>query len=163
MRRRKPIFYVLEENPVYREIVPRCLDATSPDSLITTFDHPGDMLDALAVQPDVVVSEYSFAATEEYNGSNILTAVKEKSPHTKVIFLTAHHNIIDAITSIQSGALDYIPKSKTALDTLIQRMLAVKKHREAIRKSELILIYVKALLLATLTAMAVLLVWYHWV
>ncbi len=159
---KRPLLYILEESPVYREIIPKCLDVTLPGCQIFTFKHPRDLVMALSGKPDLLVSEYSFSAPG-FDGGMILKQVKEKSPQTKVIFLTEHHNIVDAVKSIRSGATDYIPKSKTAFDSLIQKMLLIKENLEYLRKSDRILLLVSILLIAAITVMAGLVVWYQWV
>jgi DNA-binding NtrC family response regulator len=160
MRRKKPVFYILEENPVYREIIPKCLGVTIPDSQITTFDHPEDMLAALAGKPDLLVSEYLFTSPG-YDGFSLLQKVKLTSPKTRVIFLTAHHNITDAILSIRAGAMDYIPKSKTALDTLIRKSLFLKDQLDYLRRSDRSFSFLVTMLITAIFALAVLVAWYQ--
>jgi CheY-like chemotaxis protein len=159
-KRKRPVFYILEENPVYRELIPKCLDIVVPDSQITTFVHPGDMLAALTIKPDLLVSEYSFSFPG-YDGYKILHLIKEKSPGTRVIFLTSNHNIGDAIKSIRAGAMDYIPKSKTALDTLIQKSLFLKENIEYLRKSDRNFLYLAAMLISATVVLAGLVVRYQ--
>jgi DNA-binding NarL/FixJ family response regulator len=159
-KRKKPVFYILEENPVYLEIIPKCLDIIVPDSQITTFVNPHDMLSALTLKPDLLISEYSFSIPG-YNGYKILQLVKKRSPKTRVIFFTAHDDIVDAINSIRAGAIDYIPKSKTALDTFIRKLLFLKEYLEYMRKSDRTFQRLTALLIAATIVLAGLVVWYQ--
>lgn len=158
-KRKRSVFYVLEENPVYREIIPLCISATIPNSQIRTFVHPHEMLTGLSIKPDLLVSEYSFTSTD-FNGERILHLVKDKSPKTRVIFLTAHHNVSAAINAIRAGAMDYIPKSKNALDILIQKFLDVNRHLEYIRKSNRTISRLTLLLALAVMALAGFVLWY---
>ncbi len=46
----------------------------------------------------------------EMNGLQALTLIKEESPQTFVVLMTAHSNLKDAVAAIKEGAYDYIEK-----------------------------------------------------
>ena len=136
MRKRKsPTCFVLDENKVYREIIPSCLDTTIPGSLIKTFSSPEEMLPELELKPDLLVSEYEFSGNS-YNGKILLDLIHEKSPHTSVIFITANHSIQTAVKVIRSGALDYIPKSTSVFDALIRKLIVFRENMDFIHRSD---------------------------
>jgi DNA-binding NtrC family response regulator len=152
-QKRKRLFFVLEENPVYRHLIPMCVDSVNEESDIRVFDNPGDMLLELPLKPDLLISEYAFSG-DRPTGREILNSVKKRSPGTKIIFLTAHHNLKSAISALKSGAYDYIPKSKTALDSLIRKLVVYKNHEDAVyftgRQIKWSLLYLLLLFLALL-------------
>lgn len=55
----------------------------------------------------VVISDVKLP---DANGVELVKTVKEKSPYTEVICLTAYGTIADGVTAIKNGAFDYITK-----------------------------------------------------
>lgn len=65
----------------------------------------------------------------ELSGIEALEKIKEKSPQTFIVLMTAHANLNDAITSIRHGAYDYVekPVSPEKLKTLLNKALGARE------------------------------------
>lgn len=69
---------------------------------------------------DLVITDMKMP---DYSGIEVLKKIKELSPHTLAIIMTAHGTIENAIEAMRLGAFNYILKPFTpdALETLIER------------------------------------------
>jgi len=132
--RKPPVYFVLDENTAYRESIPFCINHTMPPGVIRTFCSPGEMFSQLQLKPLILISEYQFKANDP-DGITIIQTIKEKSPSTSIIFITACHDIHSAVKALRNGAADYIPKSNTVFDTLIQKLLVLRRKMEFNQKS----------------------------
>lgn len=82
-------------------------------SNITALTSPEDLIDLLKkVNFDVALLDmnYSAGATSGKEGFQVLSTIKEISPSTRVIMMTAYGDIDLAIKAIKEGALDFIVK-----------------------------------------------------
>lgn len=57
--------------------------------------------------PDVVICDVKLP---DADGVDLLQTIKQKSPYSEVILLTAHGNVKDAVKSVRNGAFDYLTK-----------------------------------------------------
>ena len=75
---------------------------------VEAFDDPRAFLETLADQPrDLVFSDLKMPHVD---GLGVLNRVKEASPETPVILLTAHGTVATAIEAMKGGAADYLTK-----------------------------------------------------
>jgi len=93
---------------------------------------------ALRFNPDVILLDMNMP---DYSGIEILAKIKEKTPATEVIIITAFGTIQNAVEATKLGAYDYLekPVDNDELLLLISRALEVKRLRREVRelKSEL--------------------------
>ena len=93
---------------------------------------------ALSFNPDVILLDMNMP---DYSGIEILAKIKEKTPTTEVIIITAFGTIQNAVEATKLGAYDYLekPVDNDELLLLISRALEVKRLRKEVRelKSEL--------------------------
>lgn len=77
---------------------------------------------------DLVLSDFRMA---EMNGLELLKAIKEKSPDTMVILMTAYGTIDNAVAAMKAGAYDYLTKpfSLDQIQHAVQRAFEVKDLR----------------------------------
>jgi len=80
---------------------------------------------------DIILLDYHLP---EVDGITLLNELKKKNNETPVIFLTADYSIENAVTSITSGAIDYVPKVLGFVDRLSlavdKASLLIKTRRE---------------------------------
>ena len=75
---------------------------------VTCFESAEELLASFAqMQPDVVVSDIRMHGMD---GLAMLAEIKEAQPELPVIIMTAHSDLDSAVSSIQGGAFEYIPK-----------------------------------------------------
>ena len=84
-------------------------------------------VDVLREQPfDLVVTDFMMP---DMDGLELLAHIRQEYPHLRVIMITAHANVQHAVRTMQTGAIDYIPKpfSTTELVDRVQKALAASK------------------------------------
>ena len=75
---------------------------------VSSFNSADQALDQLGhSRPDVVITDIRMPGT---TGLELLEKVKETRPNIPVIVMTAHSDLDSAVTSIQKGAFEYLPK-----------------------------------------------------
>ena len=75
---------------------------------VTCFESAEELLASFAqMQPDVVVSDIRMHGMD---GLAMLAEIKEAQPELPVIIMTAHSDLDSAVSSIQGGSFEYIPK-----------------------------------------------------
>ena len=81
---------------------------------------------------DLVLSDWQMA---EMNGLELLKTIKEKSPDTVVILMTAYGTISNAVAAMKAGAHDYFTKpfSLDQVQHAVERALEVKELRSQVR------------------------------
>lgn len=67
------------------------------------------------------------------NGMDLLKEIKELSPHTPVVVVTAHGTVSGAVETMKSGASDYLPKpfSATKLHEVVEELISESRGSEA--------------------------------
>ncbi len=82
---------------------------------------------------DLVVTDYRMAGMD---GIKVLEKIKQKSPHTEVMIITAYGSIDLAVEAMQKGAADFITKpfSPQEFRLKIQRMLNKLDQDEKLRR-----------------------------
>lgn len=75
---------------------------------VNAFDSAEAVLDQLSVEePDVVITDIRMPGAD---GLELLSALQTSHPDLPVIVMTAHSDLDSAVSSIQSGAFEYLPK-----------------------------------------------------
>ena len=79
---------------------------------------------------DLVVTDFMMP---DMDGHELLSHIRQEYPSTRVIMITAHANVQHAVRTMQSGAIDYIPKpfSTSELMDRVQKVLASGVHEPA--------------------------------
>src|SRR6476646_5089735 len=77
---------------------------------------------------DVVITDLRMG---EYDGIDVLRAVKEAQPMTEVIVMTAYGTIESAVEAMRVGAFDYIQKPFTEQELIVKVQKALENRRLA--------------------------------
>jgi DNA-binding NtrC family response regulator len=81
-----------------------------------------------AVPVDVVLSDIRMPGA---SGFEVLQAVRQVSPRTAVVLMTAYANVPDAVEAMRLGATDYVAKPLDADEIALVVARAVERWREA--------------------------------
>lgn len=123
--------FIVEDDALYSAILSHYL-SLNPDFVVKKFSTAAAFLKCIHEKPDVVTLDYSLP---DGRGDELLTQIKEQSPDTKIIIVSAQEEIKIAIDLLKKGADDYIVKDAETQDRL---WIAIKNLRENIRlKKEL--------------------------
>jgi two-component system response regulator RegA len=60
---------------------------------------------------------------EDGSGLEVVTALRDSNPNTRIIILTGFGNIATAVSAVKAGAIDYLPKPADA-DVIEKTLLA---------------------------------------
>jgi len=105
---------IIEDEEKTRELLKRAIDKEGYSTLVAS-----DGLEGLQVfrreKPDIVITDVKMPNVD---GLEVLHTVKNISPSTEVILVTAHGEYDTAILALRQGTLDYI-KKPVDLDQLI--------------------------------------------
>lgn len=151
MKKKYPLIFVVEDNKSYSKIVEHHLKNNGYENLMT-FTSGEDCLNELDSKPDIIIQDYKL---QGISGLNVLQRVKKIYPFTEFIFLSAQDSIEIAVSSIKSGAFDYIVKDEVALQRMIQKIENIIKLQR-LRKRYQVMKYIIAI---NLIIAAILIIW----
>ena len=115
---------LIEDDETTRGLLKRAIDKEGYKTLVAADGYEGLEL-FRSEKPDVVITDIKMP---KMDGMEVLHSVKEKSPSTEVILITAHGEYDTAILALRQGTLDYI-KKPVDMDQLI---LSLGRAREKI-------------------------------
>jgi len=127
------VIFIVDNNSLFRRITVQYLNAADFDEILT-FSDADECLKYIDLQPDIIVTELYYGENK-INGIGLLTRIKTLSPKTKVIFLSSSRDLECAIQSVRLGAVDFIVKSKLALDKLILRIKQLTSYNQEMRRA----------------------------
>ena len=98
--------WVIDDERNIRWVLEKAL--TQNGWVVSSFDSADQALNQLThSNPDVVITDIRMPGT---TGLELLEKVKATRPNIPVIVMTAHSDLDSAVTSIQKGAFEYLPK-----------------------------------------------------
>lgn len=98
--------WVVDDERSIRWVLEKALSRDGLD--VTCFEDGQSMLSRLnTMQPDVIVSDIRMPGMD---GLQLLERIKSRFPNLPVVIMTAHSDLDSAVSSIQGGAFEYIPK-----------------------------------------------------
>ena len=114
-----PVIFIVDGNSGYLKVTQQYLSCANYTETLS-FSNIAECVSYLDLNPDIVICD--IPVNTKFSGRNILKQIKEVSPTTEIIFFTSNGNVEDAVDAVNNGALDFIMKSKTAHERLIQKI-----------------------------------------
>jgi DNA-binding NtrC family response regulator len=132
--RKKYLIFVVEDNNTYNHLVVGHLRKNGFTS-VKSFSSGKDCIEAVLNKevPNIIIQDYFM---NEMNGLEVLQKVKKIIPDTEFIFLTGNEDIEVAVTTMKSGAYDYVIKDNVALDKVVNKIQKIIKVFELERKNK---------------------------
>lgn len=114
------LIFVVEDNKVYNRIVTEYLKKNGFDN-IQSYHSGYECFQNLkkGSYPNIVLQDYTL---DDMTGVEVLKKVKDVSPRTEFIFLTANESMEVAVNTIKYGAYDYIIKDEVALKKVVSKI-----------------------------------------
>ena len=107
---------IVEDNKVFREALELLLGLRPEMQVVATVGDGADAAGVVAeVRPDVVLMDYRLPGLD---GVQATRAVKEASPETAVVCLTASANLRERDALLEAGAVDCLRKDD-GLDAIV--------------------------------------------
>ena len=98
--------WVADDEKSIRWVLDKALSKEGLD--VTCFNSAEDLLETFKTEkPDAIVSDIRMHGMD---GLELLAEIKQTCPDLPVIIMTAHSDLDSAVSSIQGGAFEYIPK-----------------------------------------------------
>ncbi len=107
--------FVVEDDPTYSKFLRYVLDL-NPDFEVSFFDTGKDCIAKLHEHPPIITLDYSLP---DMTGEEVLKEIKELSPQSNVIVISAQDKIGTAVELLKQGAYDYIAKDEETKDRLL--------------------------------------------
>ena len=82
---------------------------------VKTYSNPVTALSSISKEIDIVLLDVMMP---QMNGLDLLPKLKEKSPDTKVLIMTAYSTLDKVLNAHRHGANDYVMKPFSSLDAL---------------------------------------------
>lgn len=116
---------VVDDDPEMRDVMAEFLQGLGVEVRVA-----GDGAEALQVfraeRPPLVVTDLKMPGMD---GLELMKAIKEASPRTEIVIITAHADVGSAAQAVQEGAFAYLPKP-FKLETMGERVTqALERHR----------------------------------
>ncbi len=119
----KKSILIIDDEPNLRKLLERMFSLEGYD--VRSFENAKDGLNSVdnfiynAALIDVILPDI--------NGVELTKLIKESSPDTEVIVMTAYANIKDGVEAIKNGAFDYIEKGKDEEEIILKVKQAAEK------------------------------------
>jgi two-component system, NtrC family, response regulator AtoC len=123
--------FIVEDDAWYSSMLEYYL-SLNPDYSIKKFEDAKSVLKELHEKPQVVTLDYSLPDT---TGGELLKQIKELSPETQVVIISAQEDVKVALELLRMGAYDYIVKDEDAKDKLWNTISKIRENADL--KSEL--------------------------
>ena len=128
-----PVIFVVDNNKLFRNLTVQYLNVADFNEILT-FSSADECLKFIDLHPDIIITEL-FYGENKINGIDLLTRIKTLSPKTKVIFLSSSGDMEGAVQSVRMGAVDFIIKSKLALNKLVIRIKQLTIYSSEIKRA----------------------------
>ena len=117
--------WIVDDDKSIRWVLEKALQSSDID--IETFSRPEDILKKISnEEPDVVITDIRMPGMD---GISLLDRIKQESPNTPVIIMTAYSDLDRAVSAFQGGAFEYLSKpfDVDEVVSLVRRAIAHKK------------------------------------
>ena len=121
--------FVVEDDEWYNRLLVHTL-SLNPDYEIQSFTNGKDCLANLHQQPDVITLDYRLP---DMKGLEVLKQIKEINEDIQIILISEQDDIEVVVTLLQSGAFDYIVKSKDIRERLLNTVNNIR-HGSNLKK-----------------------------
>lgn len=115
--------FVVEDDEWYNRLLVHTL-SLNPDYEIQSFTTGKDCLANLHQEPDVVTLDYRLP---DMKGLDVLKQIKEINEDVQIILISEQDDIEVVVTLLQSGAFDYIVKSKDIRERLLNTVNNIRQ------------------------------------
>ncbi len=144
--------FLVDDEPIQNEMLKDYLSENF-DYTIKVYDNGEGAIKDLALSPEIIVLDFHLNAHLQtaQNGIQVLQAIKQAQPATKVIMLSGQDKLEVAVDSMKFGAYDYVVKGETAFSrmgniiTNINELLLIKDESKTLKK---VILFLSILVLA---------------
>ena len=142
----KYLIYVVEDDKLYNHLITEYLKKKNYTNVKSFFSGDECIQSILNKEiPDIIIQDYFM---DDMNGLQVLQKVKKICPTSEFIFLTANESIEVAISTMKTGAYDYIIKDSVALDKVVNKIQKIVKILELEKNNRQIRLFVRLFLSA---------------
>jgi DNA-binding NarL/FixJ family response regulator len=116
---------IVDDHKLYREMMSLALRKEKGIEIVGEVAKQSQIIDAISdLKPDIVLLDNSAL---EMDGIKVLPKIREKSPKTKALILTANRDEFTIIKILKAGAKGYVSTREISISKLVKAIQAV--HR----------------------------------
>ena len=143
--KKKYLIFVIEDNEMYNLLIAGHLKKNGFTN-VKSFTSGKKCIEAIQNKeiPNIIIQDYFM---NEMNGLEVLQNVKNIFPEIEFIFLTANEDVEVAVSTMKSGAYDYVIKDNVALDRVVNKIQKIIKVFELERSNRQIQLLVRIFLI----------------
>ena len=132
---KKILLFLVDDDPLFLKSL-EIEFAQNTESVIKTFPTGELCLEAISLDPDIIILDYHLNGIENdaINGLETLDRIKKINIDIPVVMLSSQDNIEVAVNCMKHQAFDYIVKSETAFLRL-QKAITTIFHYQKIEKA----------------------------
>jgi len=127
MEAKQTLIFIVEDDPGFNSLITSFLSSKNV-GVIKSFFSGEDCLEKISEQPDIILMDFDLPLK---NGLETMREVKKRSPKTECIFLSGQSDVKSGIDTIKEGAVDYIVKDVNAKDNALNKIIELKKLKQA--------------------------------
>ncbi len=155
--RKLPLF-VIEDDPVYCEMVSDFIKDRYKRFRIHQFSNGEDAIGALHLKPKIIILDYFLDKKnpDAMNGLDVLKEIHNRMPDMRTVILSAQDDINVSVNMMKYGAYDYVVKNETdvyRIQNILNRILTMIDFDRKIFVTRTALFTVGALLFAVLVTL----------
>lgn len=103
---------VVDDHPVWRDGLRKDLEAAGIAEIVAEASDGGEAIDlALEAMPDVILMDLNLPTVR---GADAIRSIVERSPHVRILVLSASGEEADVLEAVKNGACGYLLKGSTA-------------------------------------------------
>ena len=127
MEAKQTLIFVVEDDPGFNTLITSFLSSKNV-GIIKSFFSGEDCLEKINEHPDIILLDFDLPLK---NGLETMREVKKQSPTTECIFLSGQSDVKSGIDVMKEGAFDYLVKDGNARDNVLNKILELKKFKQA--------------------------------
>jgi DNA-binding NtrC family response regulator len=104
---KEKLAFVVDDDLIYQQFMQGHMKNLGYE--VRSFYNGQSCIDQLHQKPDLIILDHQL--DEEENGLDVLRKIKEVSPKTPVIYLSAQNDLATAVQALKFGSFDYIEKN----------------------------------------------------
>ncbi len=131
------LVFIVDDDPMYLKVLETWLLKEIPDLKIKTFSTGEACLQAMELNPDLVILDYYLDTEFPYawNGIEVLKKINSLYPPLPVVIFSAQESIETAMKTLNEGAFEYISKKEGGFQKIKEIILDISES-VAIEKGE---------------------------
>ena len=120
----KTSIFIIENNPMYSMSVGLKLEEML-NCALNFFNTAEEAIANLSYKPAIIIMDYELSGIK---GVEAVKKIKEKDPKVRIIVISSHQHVEDAVEIVKAGAYSYIIKDKNTAKKIIDSVMEITEE-----------------------------------